>query len=205
MKPHASSRQELEVKAPVADPSLLRRHLLESGAESAYRGMLEDRVLDRDGELKERDEVLRVRTWRPEGAPPRAQMAWKGPTQRTPEGYKVREELEFAVERDGGPALQLLSALGYRVTKAIDRYVEVYHLRGAEARLEWYPHMDVLVEVEGSAEAIEAVLTVSGLPRGAFEPEPLAEFVRRFEARTGEAAAIALADLKGGRPSWERR
>jgi len=205
MTPQAATHQELEVKAPVADPALLRRHLVESGAESAYRGLMEDRVLDKGGELKERDEVLRVRTWRPDGAPARAQMGWKGPTRRTPEGYKVRDELEFAVEHDGAPALQLLAALGYGVTKSIDRYVEVYHLRGGEARLEWYPHMDVLVEVEGSAEAIEAVVAATGLPRGAFEPEPLAEFVRRFESRTGEHAAIALAELKGGRPSWERR
>jgi len=81
----------------------------------------------------------------------------------------------------------------------------VYRVHGAEVRLEWYPRMDVLVEVEGTTETIEAALGVTGLPRGAFEPEPLAEFVRRFELRTGETAALALADLKEGRPQWERR
>lgn len=197
--------QELEVKAAVPDPALLRRHLVESGAETVFRGLMEDRVFDRDDELTGRGEVLRVRTWRPEGGAVRAQMAWKGVTRRTPEGLKVREELEFAVEQDGGAAARLLAALGYTVSKAIDRFVEVYRVREAEVRMEWYPRMDVLVEVEGTAEAIEAAVGVTGLPRAAFEPESLAEFVRRFEGRTGERAALAVADLTEGRPRWERR
>lgn len=205
MSDGAAAVHELELKAVVPDPSLLRRHLVESGAESTFRGLMEDRILDLDGTLQSRDEVLRVRTWRPEGADHRAQMAWKGPTRRSPEGYKLREEIEFAVAGDGTSALAMLGALGYTVYKAVDRFVEVFWVRGAEARVEWYPRMDVLVEVEGTPEAIEAALGVTGLPRAAFEPEPLAEFVRRFEERTGVTAALAMADLKEGRPNWERR
>lgn len=196
---------ELEVKAAVPDPALLRRHLVESGATSDFRGLMEDRIFDRTEELRERDEVLRVRTWRPEGGPARAQMAWKGPTRRSAEGYKLRDELECAIEGDGETATAILAALGYLLVKSIDRFVEVYRVHEAVVRLEWYPHMDVLVEVEGSAAAIEAALVVTGLPRAAFEPEPLVEFMRRFEARTGEQAALSVAALKGGRPQWERR
>ena len=196
---------ELELKAVVPDATLLRRHLVESGAEATFRGLMEDRIFDREGTLKERDEVLRIRTWRPDAAPARAQMAWKGPTRRSPEGYKLRDELEFSIEGNGATAAAVLGALGYTVTKSVDRFVEVYRVHDAEVRLEWYPRMDVLVEVEGTSAAIEAALGVTGLPRTAFEPEPLVEFVRRFEARSGETAALAVADLKGGRPQWERR
>lgn len=205
MSPVPGAILELELKAAVPDPALLRRHLVESGAEAGFRGLMEDRIFDHDDTLGLRDEILRVRTWRPDGAPARAQMGWKGPTRRSPEGLKLREELEFAVEGDGSAPTQLLLALGYVVTRSIDRFVEVYRVREAEVRLEWYPRMDVLVEVEGSLPAIEAALGVTGLPRGLFEPEPLAEFVRRFEARTGEAAVLSLAALKEGRPQWERR
>lgn len=201
----SGAHPELEVKAVVPDPALLRRHLVESGAESAFRGLMEDRLFDQDGALRERDEVLRIRTWKPEGAPPRTQMAWKGATRRSPEGYKLRDELECAIEGEGGAAANILTALGYRVIKSVDRFVEVYRVHDAEVRLEWYPRMDILVEVEGTAGAIEAALGVTGLPRAAFEPEPLIEFVRRFEERTGDRAALAVADLKGGRPLWERR
>ena len=199
------SVHELEVKAAVPDPALLRRHLVESGAEPHFRGLMEDRLFDRDATLKGRDQVLRVRTWRPDGAPPRAQLAWKGPTRRSPEGFKLRDELEFSVEGDVGAPTHLLTALGYGVWRAIDRFVEVYRVHGAEVRLEWYPRMDVLVEVEGTSEAIEAALGVTGLPRAAFEPEPLAEFIRRYEARTGETAVLAVAELTEGRPLWDRR
>jgi len=196
---------ELEVKAPVADPALLRRHLVESGAVAGFQGLMEDRLFDRDDGLGARDEVVRVRTWRPDGAPPRAQVAWKGPTRRSPDGYKLRDELEFSVEGDGSAPSQFLSALGYQVWRGIDRFVEVYRVRDAEVRLEWYPRMDVMVEVEGTPAAIEAAIGASGLPRALFEPEPLAEFVRRYELRTGEPAVLALSDLREGRPQWERR
>ena len=94
----SGAHPELELKAVVPDATLLRRHLVESGAEATFRGLMEDRIFDREETLKERDEVLRIRTWRPDAAPARAQMAWKGPTRRSPEGYKLRDELEFTIE-----------------------------------------------------------------------------------------------------------
>lgn len=205
MSDSAGVHPELELKAVVPDAALLRRHLLESGAEETFRGLMEDRIFDAGRTLRERDEVLRIRTWRPAGAAARAQLAWKGPTRRSPEGYKLRDELEFSVEGDGAGAVALLGALGYAVSKSVDRFVEVYRVHGAEARIEWYPRMDILLEVEGSADAIEAALGVTGLPRSAFEPEPLVEFVRRFESRSGGTAALAVVELKGERPAWERR
>lgn len=205
MNPAPGSVQELEVKAAVPDPALLRRHLVESGAAPGFRGLMEDRLFDRGGAMEERGEVLRVRTWRPDGAPARAQLAWKGATRRSPEGMKLRDELEFSVEGDAATPSHLLAALGYGVIRSIDRFVEIYRTHGAEVRIEWYPRMDVLVEVEGTSAAIESALGVTGLPRTAFEPEPLAEFVRRFEARTGEAAVLAVSDLTEGRPLWDRR
>jgi hypothetical protein len=51
--------------------------------------------------------------------------------------------------------------------------------------------MDVLVEVEGEAAAIERVVAASGIPRNEFTAEPLVEFVRRFEERTGTPAKLA--------------
>lgn len=205
MSGQAGAVRELEVKAPVPDAALLRRRLVESGAVAEFEGMMEDRLFDLEGGTTARDEVVRVRTWRPAGGPARAQVAWKGPTRRSPEGYKLREELEFSVAGDGAVPAQFLAALGYQVWRAVDRFVEVYRVRDAEVRIEWYPRMDIMVEVEGTPEAIEAAIGVSGLARVLYEPEPLAEFVRRYELRTGEPAVLALADLKEGRPQWERR
>jgi hypothetical protein len=57
-------------------------------------------------------------------------------------------------------------------------------------RLETYPRMDTLVEIEGLPTAIETAIQVSGIARDQFSAEPLAEFVRRFEQRTGTPAVL---------------
>jgi len=194
---------ELEVKAVVPDPDAVARALLLAGARPGFEGIMEDRRLDRDGELTARDEVLRVRVYRAD-VNPEVQIAWKGPTRRSPEGYKLRQELEFKLLGDSS-VTELFQALGYRVVQAIDRYVRMFTLGNALLRLEWYPRMDTLLEVEGAGPAIEAAVAASGLPRALFLPEALAEFVARYEARTGDHAVLALRDLQGAAPGWRLR
>jgi adenylate cyclase class IV len=197
---------ELELKALVHDPDALVEALLKAGAVAGFTGLMEDRKLDRDGELTARDEVLRVRLLRPaeSGAGPRALVAWKGPTQRSPEGYKLRQELEFEVT-GATPVTELFQALGYRVVQAIDRFVRFFEVGGATARLEWYPRMDTLLEVEGTGPAIEAAVAATGLPRMLFLPESLPEFVARYETRTGQRAILTVQDLRGAAPGWRLR
>ena len=193
--------RELELKARVTDPDATRRRLLEAGATPGYRGMMRDRRYDRDGELERRDEVLRVRTY--DRTPPRSILAWKGPTGRSPEGYKLRQELEYEVAGAQPPAA-LLAALGYQVSHAIDRYVEYLALGRASARIEWYPAMDVLLEVEGNAPDIERMIVASGIPRGEFLPDSLTEFVARYERRSGQAAVLADPGFAGTEPARPR-
>jgi adenylate cyclase class IV len=179
--------RELELKAVVPDPEQLRRRLREAGAELHLAGRMIDVRYDRGGALTLRDEVLRARTFRlAEGE--EFVLAWKGPTQRSPDGYKLRQEVELSVGADPG---HLLQALGYQPVQVIEREVEIWHLGEATARLEHYPHMDVLVEVEGEPAGIERIVAASGMPRGEFTAEPLVEFVRRFEERTGGPAELA--------------
>lgn len=180
--------RELELKAVVPEPEQLLRRLREAGAELASRGRMIDVRYDRGGELTLRDEVLRARTYRRAEGAVDFVLAWKGPTQRSPDGYKLREEIELSVGADPG---QLLQALGYRSVYVIEREIEVWHLGDATARLEHYPRMDVLVEVEGEPAAIERVVAASGIPRHEFTAESLTEFVRRFEERTGAPAELA--------------
>lgn len=201
---------ELELKAVVEAPAAVRERLLAAGARPGFKGLMEDRRYDRDGELLRRDEVLRVRRFRPAGPAPadaeaRTEVSWKGPTRRSAEGYKVREETVCRIAAGSGEPERLLQALGYAASHAIDRYVELYELDGAVVRLEWYPRMDVLVEVEGAPAAIERAIRATGIPRGDFTAEPLVEFVRRYEPRTGRRAALSLAELGGEPPSWEAR
>jgi len=191
---------ELELKAVVRDAQVLRRRLLASGGRLTYRGMMRDYRLDRSGVLASRDEVLRVRMFEGDGSS-RAVVGWKGPVRRSAEGYKMREELEYTAV-DGTAALAVFQALGYGVIQAIDRHVEVYVVAGATARVEWYPRMDVLLEVEGIPATIEAGVSASGIPRREFLSDSLPDFVARYEARAGQPAILAESDLHGAAPSW---
>jgi len=183
--------QELELKAVVPDPDALRHRLRAAGAVPRFMGRMTDLRYDRAAELASRDEVLRVRTFLHPDGRVEAILAWKGPTMRSPHGYKLREEIELPVSGATADSGRLLAALGYRPVHAVERDVEVYRLGDATARLETYPHMDVLLEVEGEPAAIERAIAASGIPRSEFTAESLAEFVRRFEQRSGQAAVLA--------------
>lgn len=181
--------REVELKSVVDDLDVRRRAVAEAGGRLVYEGRLEDRRYDRDdGLMTRRDEVLRVRTYWRDGRPDTA-LEWKGP-KTVEDGYRVREEHSLATgSRD---TLELiLSRLGYRVTKAIDRHIAQYELEGAVVRFERYPRMDDLVEVEGEPEAIERAVAALGMPRDGFTADSLATFARRYEQRTGVTARIA--------------
>jgi len=183
---------ELEVKARVTAVASLRRALRSAGARLEFRGTMLDRRYDRARELTRGDQVLRLRTYRPGGrggGRAHAVLAWKGPASARG-GYRHRAELEVAVS-DPAALQALLVRLRYRVTLAIDRQVEVYRLGGATLRLERYPRMDTLLEVEGPPAAIERAITAIGLPRERFLSESLPFFTRAYRRRTGRRAQLA--------------
>ncbi len=183
------AHEELELKAVVADPHGLVQRLEAAGATLAFAGRMEDRRYDRSGELGSGDGVLRTRLMLPESGAPVSVLGWKGPTTVTREGYKRREELEYTVSE--GPPDALLLALGYTVVHAISRRIRTYRVGAATVRLEHYPLMDVLVEIEGPPAAIERAIETSGIPRDQFMADSLADFVARFERRTGRRAEMA--------------
>lgn len=186
----AIPHQELELKAVVADPADLINRLTTAGATLLFQGSMEDRLYDRRNELSARDEVLRTRVLIDESGGREAVLGWKGPTRLSAEGYKLREELEYPVAGGVSPD-PLLLALGYSVTRSIHRQIVMYRLGEATIRVEHYPRMDVLVEVEGFPSAIERAIAISGIPSDAFMADSLSEFVTRFERRTGQQALVA--------------
>ncbi len=195
--------REVELKA-VLDSWRDRGERLErAGARRIFFGRIEDRRFDtHDRSLASRDIVLRLRVYRSaDGA--RAEFELKGATEYE-NGYKVREEIGSGVT-DPGTVTRILSALGYVVTRAIDREIEQWEIGEATVRFERYPRMDDLVEVEGAPEAIERAITALGMPRASFTSERLTDFAMRYEARTGQRAAISDDDLAGSAPAARER
>jgi adenylate cyclase class IV len=189
----------------VHDPAAVRRKLLAAGARAGFAGMMVDLRYDRGGELVARDEVLRLRVFHHADGREDTVLAWKGTTGISPEGYKARRELEYEIRGDHARPEELLAALGYAPVQTIERYVEYFHLGETAVRLEWYPRMDVLVEVEGDEAGIEAALRVVGLPREGYTADALAGFTARYERRTGRPAVLVAGELEDEVPSWERR
>lgn len=189
---------ETELKALVPELATARRRVESAGGRMTFSGRLEDRRYDRsDLSLAALDHVLRLRVYRDaSGTVSRASLDWKGPSSTTGT-YKQREELNSDVADDPDQLGQILDRLGFVITMQIDRSIWQYELEGAIVRFERYPRMDDLVEVEGTPEAIERAISALGLERDSFTAERLPDFVRRFEARTGRAAALSDAELAG--------
>ena len=187
--------REIELKAVVDDWEERRRRLERAGATPSFAGRLEDRRYDTPARvLVERDEVLRLRIYRAAGRA-RAELGWKGATSYE-SGYKVREEVAASTD-DPDALAEILGRLGFVVIRAIDREIVQYEVHGAMVRLERYPCMDDLVEVEGSPEAIERAIDALGMARSAFTSDRLPQFAARFEARTGARAALSNDELLG--------
>jgi adenylate cyclase class IV len=187
--------REVELKGVVADPDALRARLRAAGAREIYRGALRDARFDLpSGALLARDHVLRLRVSEgPQGRS--AVLDCKGPTSIA-EGYKVREELSTPCG-DGDVMRDMLRHLGYVVIHEIDRDIEQYDVLGATCRIETYPRMDVLLEVEGDPPAIDAAIATLGLDRAEFTSDRLADFVARYEVRTGTRAAVGRREAAG--------
>lgn len=186
---------EVEVKAVLDDVAARRERLLVAGAREEFTGRTRDLRYDTaEHALAAVDHVLRVRVYSG-SAGETVHLDWKGPT-RIEGGLKMREEHTTGVSDLAG-LTAILGALGFVATREIEREVSMYRLGGATVRFERYPRMDDLVEVEGTPDAIERAIEALGMERSAFTPERLPDFAHRFEARTGERAALCAAELAG--------
>jgi len=186
---------EVEVKAVVDDITARKKKLIAAGAEEIFLGAMRDMRYDTpDRALAAVDHVLRVRVYMT-SAGEVVHLDWKGPT-RIDAGLKAREEQTSGVADLAG-VTAILEALGYVVTREIEREVSVYRVSGATVRFERYPRMDDLVEVEGSPAAIERAIGILGIDRGAFTADRLPDFAQRYEARTGERAALCASEMRG--------
>ena len=190
--------REVELKAVVDSMPARMANVERAGGRLVFRGRLEDCRYDTvDRQLRVRDDVLRLRVYRDERGV-RAELGWKGPT-RYEDGYKVRDEVG-AKSPDADALRHILEQVGFVITREIDREVTQYELDEAMVRFERYPRMDDLVEVEGEPDAIERAIAAIGLPREAFTSDRLFQFVRRWEERTGQSAALSDRELSGEHP-----
>ena len=190
-----SMQTERELKARLDGPvEEVRQRLAETGWSLVLEGEMSDRILDTaDGRLFDADQVLRVRRITGGEGEVQTVLTWKGPT-RYENGFKVREELETTTEQ-ADAMLNLFGRLGFStVAMSIDRRIAVYEMEAVHVRIEQYPEMDTLIEIEGEPAAVERRIADVGLPRSSWVAWRLQEFAARYEARTGRVARLSDED-----------
>ena len=144
---------EIEVKLAIGPLEPEARRLGQLGALLVHPRSLEDNVLLDlgEGRLRARGAMLRVRKYGGQ-----ATLTYKEPgPEAEPAGYKVRREMETAID-DADALIGILSAAGFRRVWRYEKYRTVYQLEGVQALLDETPIGNFL-ELEGSRESIDSL------------------------------------------------
>ena len=168
-----STREEIEVKIPVASLSAAREKLRETGASLRAPAHDESNVLydDADRRLSGSGRTIRVRR-----AAGRVILTYKGAA-RFQDGARVREEREIEVS-SAEETQAILAALGLAPRFRYDKRREEWDCEGTVVALDETP-IGLFIEVEGDPAAIRRVVTRLGLEAGDSIPYSYAELYAR--------------------------
>ncbi len=141
---------EREVKLRYSKPDEAREAILKTGARLMRRRRLQqDSLLDTDdGTLNRQDSTLRVRV-----ESEQVTVTFKGPT--IPSTMKLREELETPVG-DGPTVLRMLERIGFTIAFRYEKYREEFRSGDDVIVAIDETPIGTFVELEGSAQGIEA-------------------------------------------------
>ena len=171
----AATREEIEIKIPVASLSAIRDRLRDAGASVHAEVHSESNVLFDDAEkrLSGSGRTIRLRRTGPGG---RATLTFKGPA-RFQGGAKVREERETAVENPD-ETVAILAGVGLLPGFRYDKRREEWDCEGAAVALDETP-IGLFVEVEGDPATIRRVVALLGLDPSESIPYSYAELYAR--------------------------
>lgn len=149
-------RTETEVKIYTPNLDALREQLDAAGATIQQERIYERNVRydTEDGTLTGRGVVLRLRQ------DSSVTLTYKEPG-TIERGIITREEIEVEIA-DFAPMEAILGKLGYAPALIYEKYRTIYEMGGTEVMLDELPYGN-FIEVEGSRDAIDAVLTELGL------------------------------------------
>ncbi|MBI5283670.1 MAG: class IV adenylate cyclase [Chloroflexi bacterium] len=155
----------------------LRAALVAQGA--VFQGVDEElnRLFDRDGELRARSQVLRLRTFAGQS---RAVLTWKGKARRNGK-LKSRAEQEVGVD-DAGTVMAILAGIGFAETMVYPKTRENWLLGGAAVSIDRLP-FGLFCEIEGDLPEIARVADLLGLTDAHAERRGYPALMRAFLKR----------------------
>jgi adenylate cyclase, class 2 len=145
---------ETEIKIEVTDLAPIRARLTEIGATAVSTVDEDNLYFDREGDLRDRQESLRLRRDN------RNRLTWKGPG-TFKRGVLARPELEIEVS-DFDDTVELLDRLGFAPVERLAKHRETWRLADVEVALDKLD-FGSFVELEGPSEAARGVANKLGL------------------------------------------
>ncbi|MBI2426266.1 MAG: NUDIX domain-containing protein [Candidatus Kerfeldbacteria bacterium] len=178
-KPH--SIIETELRARIDNVQEFRDRLKRARAHLVSMHIMRDFLFDTaEKTLTNRKQKLRLRIYDNS----RTVMSWK---EKKHGASQYKEEYEHEVEiGDFETMRRIFEGLGYGLVRRVDRRVEIYHWRHVIIRIEFFPAMDVLAEIEGPKAELEQVIRELGLTRSMFFGKGQEFFFEAYQKRTGQ-------------------
>jgi adenylate cyclase class 2 len=165
--------EEIEVKFLIEDLVAMRQRLVALSATLSTPRTYEENLLfdTPDVQLRRQGRVLRLRRDR------RNRLTYKEPQTHHDADFKIMQEYEVEVS-DFGQAHAILTKLGFAVALRFEKYRETFTYQGAEIVLDEVP-FGVFMEIEGSQDAIRAIVTALGLD---FNARLVSSYIDIFDA-----------------------
>jgi adenylate cyclase class 2 len=151
--------KEVEVKILEIDPATLEKTLLKLGAKKTFSGLVNVRYFDKNGEIKKKKDVLRVRQFGADkdGKPEKVEVCYKT-NKHVENGYKVCDEYHLD-GRDFDESVGFFENLGFEITCSYEKKRTVFKYKNLEVVIDEYPQIPPFIEIEGEDEvAIEKLI-----------------------------------------------
>ncbi len=180
------NNKEKELRGKIDDLNKFRDQLNIAGAKMSKKGFMQDYYFDNPFlNLKSKNQKLRIRAIDYK----LIQLCWKGPIS-VDKQTKIREEIEVGV-KNVEPLIKIFEKLGFQNTRFYERYFETYLLYDVKIRIEQFPIMDILVEIEGEQHLINRAVTHLNISKDVFGPKTLVSFIKEYEIRNGTPAKLS--------------
>ena len=150
--------QEIEIKILGIDPEEISRKLVDLGAHKEFDGLIKTKYFDKDHEIRDRGDLLRVREF--EGS--HTEVTYKT-NKRIEDGFKIYDEFELA-SPEFEEACSFFEALGYSTSCYFEKRRTVFSLEQAEIVIDEYPQLKPFIEIEAEdPKTIEELIVKLGL------------------------------------------
>lgn len=180
------NNKEKELRGKIDDLNKFRDQLNIAGAKMSQKGFMQDYYFDNPFlNLKSKNQKLRIRAIDYK----LIQLCWKGPIS-VDKQTKIREEIEVGV-KNVEPLIKIFEKLGFQNTRFYERYFETYLLYDVKIRIEQFPIMDILFEIEGEQHLINRAVTHLNISKDVFGPKTLVSFIKEYEIRNGTPAKLS--------------